>query len=198
MFALFGTAILGADPLLHLFYGSGFGDAVPILRLLLVAVLLPAFAAVATSSLLVAQPDGQRIFAWCNVGGLVAGLLSMVVLLRVRHDIAMVAWGYLLGAAVVGLVPFLVVWRRERHQWLGVTLQVLVGGIVVAALGLTENALDADSWRDVAISLIFGILWLAVCRRNVLAMKPTVAGGMPSPESPTTAVDASRSVDPGR
>jgi O-antigen/teichoic acid export membrane protein len=172
MFAVFGAVILASNPLLRLFYGAGFDDAVPILRVLLVAVLLPSLAAAATSSLLVRHGDGQKVFAWCNIVGLVVGLVTTAVLLGMHHhDVVVVAWGYLVGAAVVGLAPLGIVWRRERHRWLGLALRVSAGGIVVLGLRLAETGLGLPVWWDLAPAVGFAIVWLAVGRRDISGLR---------------------------
>jgi O-antigen/teichoic acid export membrane protein len=165
--ALCGASILASDPLLRLCYGSGFSDSGSILRVLLVAVLIPALAAGAISSLLVTHPDGQRVFARCNVAGLAVGLVVTVILLGFSDDVVVVAWGYLAGASVVGLAPLVIVWRREHHHWLGLTVRLLVGGAVLVSLCEAQTQLVTGAWWGVALAAVFAVAWLTVCRNDL-------------------------------
>jgi O-antigen/teichoic acid export membrane protein len=178
MFGLFGVAVLASDPMIRVFFGPGFAAAGPILRVLLVAVLLPALAAAATSSLMVRHGDGQKIFAWCNIAGLAVGLVATAILLAIHpHDVVVVAWGYLLGATVVGLVPLAVVWRREGHRWLTPALQLVAGAVAVLVLRLTETHLDVTLWWDLAVAAGFAAGWLMVFRREVWGLRSAFRPG---------------------
>jgi O-antigen/teichoic acid export membrane protein len=171
MLALTGVLVLASDVWMRLFYGAGFGAASRVLPVLLAGVLVQALAAPATARLLVGHSHGQRIFAASNVGGLLVGLLSTTVFLRLDQSITSVAWGYFCGAAVVSMVPIGIVWRGDRHRWLPLAVKIVAGVAVVAGLRFAEISRDHRSGWDLAVAIAFSAAWLALCRDDLQGLK---------------------------
>lgn len=196
MIGLFGSLILLSRLLVDVFYPVGYDEAATLLPLLLVAVLVPTIATAATTFLLVARANGQRIFAAVNVSGFVLGIGAMTVLLARDHDTRSVALGYLFGSGVVGLVPLGIVWRSERRVWGGPSLKIVVGGALIGAGLLAEAHLGSSTSTQILVTLLFLALWAVACLPEIRTAAPLLAGPRSLNASPQSGLDAPSTADP--
>ena len=70
------------------------------------------------------------------------------------------------------------VWRVERHHWLDLTARLLGGTALALVLFLVTHRLEGlgGAAAQVGAALAFGLVWLALTRRDVLALWATLRG----------------------
>lgn len=164
MGGVFAVLILLSQPLVDLFWGAAYADAVHILPILLTASLLVTLNVGAVNALGTTTRSGVRIPALLSVLGLALGLISMFVLIP-RLGITGVAWGYLIGTLITGLGPITVVWRTERMHWLPLWLKAAIGAVAVVVLSLARDRLDIGYWGDAAATIVFAAVWFLLMRQ---------------------------------
>ena len=168
MVAVFGVLILLSDVVVALIYPHGFGQAAHVLPVLLAAVLTTTLAVASTTSLLVTRVDGQKIVAALNVVGFVVGCAAWALLLPSAPSIERVATGYLVAAVVIGVAPVVIVWRTEGQPWRWLSVRAVAGGLLIAAGAWLEHVVDAGTVVRLLVAVVFLLLWLAVCHRDLL------------------------------
>lgn len=164
--AAFGPLMLLSPTLIDLFFRrDGFEEAAVLLPLLLVAVMLLNVVIGATNTLLTREQQHARIVVAASVTGAVVGGLWWLVAAPGGGVLA-IAVGYLVGTAVVSVVPVAVAWRIDRQRWLGPVARFVVGTVVAAGLVWWEQQADAGTALQVALAAGFLGAWLAVGRSD--------------------------------
>lgn len=158
MGAIFGTIALLSAPIVRVVYGQKYADAATILPILLVAALLVTLNVGAVNALSTSTSTGVRIPAILSVAGMVLGLVAMVVLIPLTGVIG-VAWSYLVGTAIIGFGPIVVVWRQEGLRWSGLWLRFLVGALVAVLLAVAAKALEWGYLGDILATAAFLLVW---------------------------------------
>lgn len=158
MVLVFGLISIVAPQLVDLVYGPRYGDAVVLLRILLIAVLLSALPVAATNSITARGSAGVRLSAFMAVASLAAGLAAIGALAP-RFGTAGVAAGYLVGAAVKAALPLGYVWRRDQQRWWGLTVRVLAGVGVMATIAILE---PLGGPARAAVCAVFAVSWTLV------------------------------------
>lgn len=163
MVLVFGLVSIMAPPLVDLVYGPRYGDAVVLLRILLVAVLLSALPVAATNSITARGSAGVRLSAFMAVASMVAGLAAIGALAP-RYGTAGVAAGYLVGAVAKAGLPLGYVWRRDRQHWWDLTMRILAGVGSMAIVSVFEPL----GWpARAAAGTVFTVLWTLVSIRDM-------------------------------
>jgi len=157
MVPAFGSVALLAEPLMVLVFGTEYRDAVPALRVLLLAVLLTTIPVAAVNSINVRGPRGVRASALMSWGGLVVGMGTIGALVGSRGILG-VAVGYLAGSAVTAGLPFAYVWRRDGHRWCPLTLALVAAVLSVAATLAAGARLTEWTW-SLGATAVFLITW---------------------------------------
>ncbi|WP_019816447.1 hypothetical protein, partial [Saccharomonospora saliphila] len=119
---VFGVLVVGARLLVAVLWPN-LASAVPVLETLLAATFLYTTSIVVTESIRSYDEHGARVMALIRVTGFVVGLGVAVALIPALSVLG-IAVGYLAGMAITGLVPVVVVWRRDRHRWAGLAARV--------------------------------------------------------------------------
>jgi O-antigen/teichoic acid export membrane protein len=168
--ATFGPLMLVSPALIGLFYRRPeFEPAKVLLPILLGAVMLTNLAVAAMNSLLSRDHrHGRRVLVASVVGALVGGLWWIA---RVPGGgVLEIAIGFLVGSAVVGLMPIADVWRRDGHRWALPAARFTLGSTVVVALCVLEQRGAVGVLGQVGLALVFMLGWLALSYRDVGAL----------------------------
>ncbi|SFB02162.1 Membrane protein involved in the export of O-antigen and teichoic acid [Amycolatopsis marina] len=165
---VFGVLVVGSR-LLVAFIWPQLSAAVPVLELLLVATFLLTVSTAASESIRSYSEHGARMVALIRGAGLLVGL-GVAVLLIPHLSVLGIATGYLVGMSITGLLPVLLVWRRDRHRWGMLMLRVLAGAALGAGLVLLRSRVPGPGWLDVAMVAGFAVGWLLLHGRDLLAV----------------------------
>jgi putative peptidoglycan lipid II flippase len=196
MVAVFGSLVLVSPLLVELFYPGSYEEAARLLPVVLIAVLIPTIASAAITYLLVIRVRGQQLFAAANLLGFLLGVAAMAVLLTLRPDARSVAWAYLLGSVVVGVVPLAAVWRSTVVHWTGLTLRLVAGGALLAACHAVIGSMDGSAGSQLGGVLVFLAGWAIICRRDLRSALAEVTGRGIVSSSPRPGLDAPSSEAP--
>ena len=159
----FGSIFVVAAPLVELVYGERYGPAVPLLRILLVAVLFASLPAAATNSITTAGPAGVRTAALMAVASMLLGLVA-IAFLSSRLGVTGVAVGFLAGTLLRAALPLGHVWRRDRQRWSGLTLRTVAGVAALSGIAALEGIAPLLS---VFLAVLLGVIWLAISWRDL-------------------------------
>ena len=173
MVGCFGVIVLLSRVVLRLAYREEFSGAGTMLPTMLVAVLLSTVVVASVNFLTSTSQRGMRISASTSVIGLIAGSASWVVLVPL-YGVTGVAVGYLIGSAVISLLPFAIVWRGERHRWAALTIRFLTAVAVLVALAVYEDRSDVSDLTAVGLAVGFVVVWLAVSATDVRRVLPVI------------------------
>ncbi len=174
---LMGVLVILSPLVITVVWGEEYVGATTVLPVLLVAVMLTSIAQGAATTLQSTRVRGPRAVAYLNVGGFVASVATWPFLAP-RLGIDGVALGYLVGAGLASLAMMATVWRVERHRWLDLTARLVGGTALAVALFLVTHRLEGlgGVLAQVGAALAFGLVWLALTRRDVLALWATLRG----------------------
>lgn len=177
MVLVFGVITILAPSLVLLLFGSAFGDAVGLLRILLVAVLFSTLPVAATNSINTSGSRGVRVSAVMSIASMVAGLAAMG-LLAPRLGVAGVASGYLVGTLVKATLPVWYVWRRDRQVWTALMMRVLLGVLAMGAVPLME---PLSPLARFALAILFTFSWTGLSARDLKARSASTRPDAPPP-----------------
>jgi O-antigen/teichoic acid export membrane protein len=166
---LFAAALLLAPEVLALFGGGTYADGAGVLRILLVATYVAVVPVAAVNAL--SSGDGVRVPVYSAVAGAAAGLLALVAL--GRFGATGVGVSYLIAVATTTIHPVVVVWRRYRMAWAGVTvrcLAVLLGALVVAQLAEARSYGSARIVIDILSAVLVAVAASLLLRRDIAAV----------------------------
>jgi putative peptidoglycan lipid II flippase len=181
---LFGTLVLASPLIIDVIWGEEYRAAGAVLPILLVAVMLTSIALGATTAMMVTRSWGPRLVAGLNVSGLVVSV-ALWPWLSDRFGIVGVAVGYLLGAGTASVAAVVVVWRAEKQAWLGLAARLVGGTALFVGLAALVRVPEGGARlaAEIGAVLLFAGVWLALSRRDVLALWATVRGGAPADAS---------------
>ena len=164
--ASFGPLMLLSPTLIDLFFRrDGFEEAAVLLPVLLVAVMLLNVVIGATNTLLTREQSHARVVVAASVAGaLVGGLWWLVT--GPSGGARAVAVGYLLGTAVMSVVPLAVAWRLDHQRWLGPVGRFGLGTAVVGVLVWWEQQAEVGVLVQVALAVAFAVAWLVAGRAD--------------------------------
>ena len=175
---LFGVLTIVSPLAIAVIWGEEYTGAAGVLPILLVAVMLTSIALGAATTLQSTRARGPRAVAYLNVGGLVVSL-AVWPFLAPRYGTTGVALGYLVGAGAASLATLGTVWWIERHRWWDLAAKLVGGtGLVVALALLTREVTGpAGAAAQLGGALAFALVWLALNRRDVVALWATLRRG---------------------
>lgn len=165
---VFGVLVVGSRLLVALIWPQ-LSAAVPVLEVLLVATFLYTMSTGVTESIRSYSEHGARAVALVRTAGFVVGLGVAVALIPGMSVIG-IALGYLVGMGITGLLPMVLVWRRDRHRWGTFTLRVLAGVALAGALVGLRSLTDGPGWLDVAVVAAFALGWALLHRGDLTAV----------------------------
>lgn len=158
--AAFGALVLGARAVVDVVWPDLEG-AVPVLQILLLASFLLTSATACTESLNSMDPTGPRTVGTVRLVGFAVGLAVLSVSVG-TGSVTGIALGYLCGMAVVGLVPFALVWWRQGQRWRGFTVRVTTGCALVGGLETAREQWSPHGGTDLVAVAAFLLLWAAL------------------------------------
>ncbi|MDR7301858.1 hypothetical protein [Haloactinomyces albus] len=165
---VFGVLVVGSRLIVALIWPR-LSEAVPVLEVLLVATFLLTVSTVVTESIRSYSEHGARVVALIRSAGFVVGLGVAVALIPGMSVIG-IALGYLVGMVIIGSLPMVLVWRRDRHRWGALMLRVLAGTVLAGALVGLRSAAHGPGWLDVAMIAVFALGWALLHRSDLMAM----------------------------
>ncbi|MDQ3788403.1 MAG: hypothetical protein M3422_14320, partial [Actinomycetota bacterium] len=166
--AVFGVLIVGSRLVVAIIWPNLSGT-VPILEVLLLATFLLTAATACSESINSFSKHGARTLSVIRASGFVVGLGVMVALVS-DMSVLGIAVGYLAGMLITGLVPIVVVWRRDAQPWGRSSLRVLAGAAIAAGAIVLRNTLGLVGWLDLLLVAIFAVGWLALFGQDIRAL----------------------------
>lgn len=162
---VFGMLIVGSRVVVAILWPN-LESSVPILEVLLVATFLPTAATACTESINSYTEHGARTMGVIRSAGFILGLIVIGVAVPTLSTMG-IALGYLIGMLITGLAPVIVVWRRDGQHWTSLMLRALAGAVLVVVLVILRDRWGGVSWRDLALTVLFGAVWLAMLGQDV-------------------------------
>ena len=174
---LFGVLVIVSPLAVAVVWGPEFSAAATLLPILLVAVMLTSIALGAATTLQSTRARGPRAVAYLNVGGLVVSLVAWPLLAPALGTTG-VAVGYLAGAGVASLGMLATVWWVERQRWVDLAAKLVGGTALFVVLALLAREVDGvtGALAQLGAATAFGLVWLALNRRDVAALWATLRG----------------------
>ena len=181
---LFGVLVIVSPLAIAVVWGEEYVGAADVLPILLIAVMLTSIALGGATTLQSTRVRGPRAVAYVNLAGFVVSLLVWPFLAPSLGTTG-VALGYLLGSGAASLATLGTVWWVERHHWWGLAARLVGGTALVVALALLTRELTglAGVAAQLGAALAFGVVWLLLSRREVMALWGTVRGRGPASAS---------------
>ncbi|WP_007023983.1 hypothetical protein [Saccharomonospora iraqiensis] len=161
---VFGALVVGARLVIALVWPD-LSSAVPVLEILLAATFLYTASIVVTESIRSYDERGARVMALTRTAGFVVGLTVALALVPALSVLG-IALGYLTGMTITGLVPVVLVWRRDGHRWAGLATRVSTGAVLAGAMLTVRATEPGPGWLDVALTALFAVAWLGLHHRD--------------------------------
>lgn len=165
---VFGALIVGSRLVVAVIWPQ-LSAAVPVLEVLLAATFLLTMSNVTSEAIRSYSERGPRIVALIRTTGFVIGM-SVALILLPSMSVFGIALGYLAGMGITGIIPIVLVWRRDRHRWGSLTLRVLAGAGIVAGLVGIRALIPGPGWLDVALVAAFALGWTVLHHGDLLAV----------------------------
>lgn len=181
---LFGVLVLVSPLAISVVWGAEFAAAADVLPVLLIAVMLTSIALGGATTLQSTRGRGPRAVALLNLAGLVLSVVAWPFLAPALGTTG-VALGYLVGSGAASLAILGTVWWVEKHAWEDLAAK-LVGGIalvVLLALATRHVSGIVGIAAQLGAAAAFGMGWVAVNRRDVMALWATLRGRGGTPSS---------------
>jgi O-antigen/teichoic acid export membrane protein len=177
MVAVSGTVTVLAEPLLVAAYGSEFEPASQLLRVVAVAVLLSTLTVPAVTSMTSGDPAGIRTTAVISSVGLLMGATVAVIAVPAWSVVGAAA-AYAAGTTTINAVFWVLVWRRQRQSWAGLTVRLLVAVAAMVVCGVVLSLLPV-SGLAVDVSFVIGFVggWLLLSRADIRELWPHLKKG---------------------
>ncbi len=174
---LFGVLVIVSPIAISVMWGPEFAAAADVLPVLLIAVMLTSIALGGATTLQSTRLRGPRAVAYINLTGFVLSVAAWPLLVPALGTTG-VALGYLVGSGAASLGILAAVWRVERHHWWGLAAKLLGGTALVVALAVATRDLAGLGGAAVQVgaAVVFGLLWVALNRSDVLALWATLRG----------------------
>lgn len=166
---VFGVLVVGSS-LLVSFIWPRISGALPVLQILLVATFLLTASTVVTESMRSYSDQGARAIGLIRIAGFVVGLGVAVALIPAMSVVG-VALGYLAGMGVTSVLPMLLVWRRDRHEWGPLMIRVLAGVMFAGALVGLQFMIRSSAWLDIALMAAFVAGWGLLHMRDLVEVR---------------------------
>ncbi|KRF04280.1 hypothetical protein ASH00_14330 [Arthrobacter sp. Soil782] len=161
---LFAIGVFWAQAVMFVVFGPDFAAGAVYLGLLFIAVSATSFNA-ANARLNGTEARGIRELAAVNVVSLVLGLAIMAWLGPILGAFGS-AVGYMTGALVSSVVPFLIVWRRDSMPWFPVLGRLLTAYVLMAGALFGQKLTDGSQWWNVACTVAFILIWSLINRAS--------------------------------
>jgi O-antigen/teichoic acid export membrane protein len=174
LIAALGSVALMAPVLLRFIYGERYAGASTLLAILATAVALVSMANGATALLMGGGEQGMRVVAGIQAAGTTIALLTLLFL-SPSLGTGGSALGVLVGSAISGLGPLVVVWRRERMRWGGLMFRAALGLALLWCAILALSLTDAPAVADVAGTAVWLSTWGAITWPEIRRLIPGAA-----------------------
>ena len=166
--ATFGPLMIISPALIAFFYRRGdYSEAAVLLVPLLLAVLVLNVVIGATNSLLTREYRHARVVMVAGLTGAAVGALAWLVVVPALGVLG-VALGYLLGSAVMAVVPLVVAWRLDQMRWAGVWIRFSLGTALAVALAIVVQRNEIGTPGQVALAGAMLLAWTLVSWRDVV------------------------------
>lgn len=170
--ATFGPLMIISPALIAFFYRRGdYSEAAVLLVPLLLAVLVLNVVIGATNSLLTREYRHARVVMVAGLTGAAVGALAWLVVVPALGALG-VALGYLLGSAVMAVVPLVVAWRLDQMRWAGVWIRFSLGTALAVALAIVVQRNEIGTSGQVALAVAMLVAWCLLSWRDVVMTVP--------------------------